>query len=57
LQPAGRLSHLQAPLSEEIHSVRRSLEGIIPQFYRCTQCRADACGIPQGDEMLCECVK
>lgn len=57
LQPAGRLSHLQAPLSDEIHSVRRSLEGIIPQFYRCTQCRADACGIPQKGKISLECVK
>lgn len=57
LRPAGRLSHLQAPLPVEIHAVRKRLEKIIPQFYCCTQCRADACGIPGGEEVTSGCIK
>lgn len=45
LKPAGRLSAWKAPPPNEIHAIRRILSGIIPQFQRCTQCRADACGL------------
>lgn len=57
LKPAGRLGHLPSPMPAEIHNLRRQLEEIIPQFYCCTQCRADACGIPGREEVRVGCVK
>lgn len=57
LRPAGRSKRLPAPLPEEIHRVRQQLEEILPQFYCCTQCRADACGIPHREEEISGCIK
>lgn len=57
LRPAGRLRAYPAPSPEALHAARRSLEAILPQFYCCTQCRADACGIPSRDDEAVGCVK
>lgn len=50
LKPAGRLSAWKAPSPAEIYTMRRSLSKIIPQFQRCAQCRADACGLIEDGE-------
>ena len=45
LKPAGRLFGWPSPSAEALRSVRDELSTILPQFRRCAQCRADACGL------------
>ena len=45
LKPAGRLSGWPSPSAETLYSARDELSTILPQFRRCAQCRADACGL------------
>ena len=45
LKPAGRLSGWPSPSAEALRSARDELSTILPQFRRCAQCRADACGL------------
>jgi nitrogen fixation protein NifB len=46
LIPAGKLRNHKAANCEDLNRVRDLCEQIIPQFRKCKQCRADACGIP-----------
>ena len=46
LIPSGRMKHYRAPTCEELREVRRACAEIIPQFYRCEQCRADVVYLP-----------
>jgi len=48
LIPIGKFAHMRAPTREEIISAQVACGTYIEQFIRCTQCRADACGIPGG---------
>lgn len=50
LKPAGRFCHLPSPMPGEIHAARAMAEVYMPQFRTCSQCRADACGIPSAAE-------
>lgn len=50
LKPAGRLASWPAPSEKHLCGLRCQLETILPQFLRCSQCRADACGVPGRDE-------
>jgi len=46
LIPSGRMRNFQAPACDELRKARRDCEEIIPQFYRCEQCRADVVYLP-----------
>ncbi|MFM5882649.1 MULTISPECIES: radical SAM protein [Methanobrevibacter] len=46
LIPLGKMKHLQRPDCSMMEKVREEVEEIIPVFRACTQCRADAYGIP-----------
>lgn len=46
LIPMNKMKDYPAPTCEEISKVRDDVEEIIPVFRACTQCRADAYGIP-----------
>lgn len=46
LIPLADFSGQRPPTCEEIQSVRKRCECILPQFRLCKQCRADAVGIP-----------
>jgi len=50
LIPLGRFAGGRPPTCEELTLARRVCEKHIEQFERCKQCRADACGIPGGDD-------
>lgn len=56
LKPAGRLSGWPSPSAEALRSARDELSTILPQFRRCAQCRADACGLI-GEGEVGGCVK
>lgn len=45
----SRLAHLAAPTDEQLQQTRDACASIINQFRSCTQCRADAIGVP-GEE-------
>jgi nitrogen fixation protein NifB len=49
LIPQGKFAHIPAPSKEAIHRIRQACEGTLIQFHNCTQCRADASGVP-GEE-------
>jgi nitrogen fixation protein NifB len=49
LIPQGRFKDILAPSLEMLNRVRDECESIIGQFRNCTQCRADAIGVP-GEE-------
>lgn len=46
LIPLGKMKNIQRPDCAMIEKVRDEVEEIIPVFRACTQCRADAYGIP-----------
>ena len=46
LIPLGKMKDLERPDCMMMESVREQVEEIIPVFRACTQCRADAYGIP-----------
>ena len=46
LIPLGKMKHYQRPDCSMMEKVREEVEEIIPVFRACTQCRADAYGIP-----------
>lgn len=47
--PETRFAHVPAPTREQLEHVRNQCAAIINQFRSCTQCRADAIGVP-GEE-------
>ncbi len=47
LIPSGQMKDYRAPTREELQKTRRDCEEIIPQFYRCEQCRADVVYTPR----------
>jgi hypothetical protein len=49
LIPQGKFAGIAAPSQDEVRRMRHSLEGTLIQFHKCTQCRADASGVP-GEE-------
>jgi len=46
LIPSGKMQNHRAPTCDELREARRTCEEIIPQFYRCEQCRADVVYLP-----------
>ena len=50
LIPAGRFKKLKAPSKDELDHIRDACSFYIRQFRLCKQCRADACGIPGGED-------
>jgi nitrogen fixation protein NifB len=46
LIPLNKMKNYPKPSCEEIEKVRNEVEEVIPVFRACTQCRADAYGIP-----------
>jgi len=46
LIPSGRMKNYRAPTCDELRKFRQDCEEIIPQFYRCEQCRADVIYLP-----------
>jgi len=46
LIPSGKMKNYRAPTCDELREARRACEQIIPQFYRCEQCRADVMYLP-----------
>jgi nitrogen fixation protein NifB len=46
LIPSGRMKGYQAPTCDKLREARQDGEEIIPQFYRCEQCRADVVYLP-----------
>jgi nitrogen fixation protein NifB len=46
LIPSGKMKNLRAPTCDELRNTRQDCEEIIPQFYRCEQCRADVVYLP-----------
>ena len=50
LIPLGKFAHMRPPTPEELSCARVACGEHIEQFIRCKQCRADACGIPGGDD-------
>ncbi len=50
LIPLGDFSHMRRPTKEELSHVQDLCALYIDQFRLCKQCRADACGIPGGED-------
>jgi len=46
LIPSGKMKNHPPPTCDELRKARRDCEEIIPQFYRCEQCRADVVYLP-----------
>lgn len=46
LIPSGKMKNLSAPTCDELRGARQGCDGIIPQFCRCEQCRADVIFLP-----------
>jgi nitrogen fixation protein NifB len=46
LIPSGKMKSLRAPTCDELRKARQDNEEIMPQFYRCEQCRADIVYLP-----------
>jgi len=46
LIPSGKMKSYQAPTCDELMKARGDCEEIVPQFYRCEQCRADVVYLP-----------
>ena len=46
LVPSGRMRDYRAPTCDELRRTRQACEVVIPQFYRCEQCRADVVYLP-----------
>lgn len=49
LIPSGKMKDYRAPTCDELMKARGDCEEIIPQFYRCEQCRADVVYLPYKD--------
>ena len=54
LIPSGRMSDHRAPTCEELQRARADCEEVVPQFRRCTHCRADVVHFPRGVAVLRE---
>jgi len=48
LIPSGKMKDLTPPTCDELIKARWDCEGILPQFHRCEQCRADVVYLPQN---------
>ena len=46
LIPSGKMKDYQAPTCDELTKTRLDCEQVVPQFYRCEQCRADVVYLP-----------
>jgi nitrogen fixation protein NifB len=46
LIPSGKMKSYRAPTCDELMKARGDCEEIVPQFYRCEQCRADVVYLP-----------
>ena len=46
LIPSGKMKNYQAPTCDELRKTRQDCEELVPQFYRCEQCRADVVYLP-----------
>jgi len=46
LIPSGKMKKYRAPTCDELRKARRECEAVVPQFYRCEQCRADVVYLP-----------
>jgi len=46
LIPSGMMKGHRAPTCDELRRARQACEAVIPQFYRCEQCRADVVYLP-----------
>lgn len=46
LIPCGKMRNYRAPTCDELRRARQACEAVIPQFYRCEQCRADVVYLP-----------
>lgn len=46
LIPQAKFADITAPSKQDIASIRKACEGTLIQFHNCTQCRADASGVP-----------
>ncbi len=51
LIPQHELSSFNAPNCHEINKSREDAEEYLPVFRHCQHCRADACGIPGGEDL------
>ena len=50
LIPAGKMKNRAAPTCEELRGIRLKCGEVIPQFYRCEQCRADVIFLPERSQ-------
>lgn len=48
LIPSGQMVDRRAPTCDELQAARQECEGVIAQFRRCEQCRADVIRFPRG---------
>jgi len=46
LIPSGKMKSYRAPTCDELRKTRQDCEEVLPQFYRCQQCRADVVYLP-----------
>jgi len=46
LIPSGKMKSYRAPTCDELRKTRQDCEAVLPQFYRCQQCRADVVYLP-----------
>ncbi len=46
LIPSGKMKNYRAPTCDELRKTRQDCEKLVPQFYRCEQCRADVVYLP-----------
>lgn len=46
LIPSGKMRNYRAPACDELRRTRQACEAVVPQFYRCEQCRADVIYLP-----------
>jgi len=51
LIPQHELAHIPAPDCRLLNRVRAAAEEYLPVFRHCRHCRADACGIPGGEDL------
>lgn len=52
LIPTGNMKNYQLPSCAELSETRRKCEEIIPQFYKCEQCRADIVHLPTKSNII-----
>ncbi len=46
LIPSGKMRNYRAPTCDELRKTRQDCEEVLPQFYKCEQCRADVVYLP-----------